>query len=305
LQAGVGANWDFFKVFQKMPNTLSGRYWLSRAFILRILAALPITLVFLVTASAAFAWDGSWTHAKSGQDYLYDEKNSQGNAGTKERPQKFLIPPTPDYIEVDPEELHDYFDRKNRHYAPYALARITRGIRYNNVFIPKGYYLIKPGDLNDGSARVSLKTLQGYEAPPSSQPGAETAHTGTPEADSTPEESPSVTDGLAKAISARSKRESAGPSTSAGSPSTTGEEIAPRLQPNPPQVSDKERVHRSFVFKQLGKVIAVVPIHEMETYRPPKGEKAPKQAVAWLELQDQRPVLRFYYRQRIYTTYFQ
>jgi hypothetical protein len=278
---------------------------------LRILAAIPITLAFLTAASAAFAWDGSWTHAKSGQDYLYDEKNSQGNAGTKERPQKFLIPPTPDYIEVDPEELHDYFDRKNRHYAPYALARITRSIRYNNVFIPKGYYLIKPGDLNDGSARVSLKTLQGYEAPPSSQPVTESGNAITMQTASQNEESPSITDGLASAISARSRQEGAGPSTSAASPSATGEEVAPRLQPkpvpqpNPPQVSDKERVHRAFIFKQLGKVIAVVPIHEMESYRPPKGEKAPKQAVAWLELQEQRPVLRFYYRQRIYTTYFQ
>jgi hypothetical protein len=280
-------------------------------FILRILATIYLTLALLAASSAAWAWDGNWTEAKSGQDYLYDEKNSQGKSGVKEPPQKFLVPPTPDFADVDPEELHDYFDRKNRDYAPYALARITRSIRYNNILIPKGYYLVKPGDLNDGSVKVSLKTLQGFEAPPSGQPGEESGNTTALKTDPQPEESPSVTEGLHKAISARSRQESAGPFTNAASAPATGEEVVPRLQPkpvpqpNPPQVSDKERVHRAFVFKQLGKVVAVVPIHEMESYHPPKGEKAPKQAVAWLELQEQRPVLRFYYRQRIYTTYFQ
>ena len=56
------------------------------------------------------------------------------------------------------------------------------------------------------------------------------------------------------------------------------------------------------VLKQLGKVVGVVPIAQRQAYTPKKGEKLPKQAMAWVDDQGDTPVLKFYYKKTIYST---
>lgn len=105
-----------------------------------------------------WAWDDSWTQGRSGRgDAIYDPWDSTGNSGQKERPQTFFIPPTPDYVDVDPQELSDY---KKKDYSPYALARITQNLVYRGMVIPKGYYLIQPGNAGSGSPRVKMQATQ-------------------------------------------------------------------------------------------------------------------------------------------------
>jgi hypothetical protein len=141
-----------------------------------------LLLACLLTASAGWAWDGDWTQGRSGygNDIFEDTGRSDGQSGT-DPPQKFWKADPRDYANVDPEELHDYFDkRKHRDYVPYALARVEQALRYQNFTLPKGYYLIKPGDANDGSPLVTLDTTRGkvdsLQSPaesgsPPSQPG--------------------------------------------------------------------------------------------------------------------------------------
>jgi hypothetical protein len=64
--------------------------------------------------------------------------------------------------------------------------------------------------------------------------------------------------------------------------------------PQPPAFS-------TFVFKKLGKVVAVVPISTVAPFTPPKKEKRKyKQPVAMVELENQVPVLKIYYKQMVY-----
>ncbi|WP_303673267.1 hypothetical protein [Vampirovibrio chlorellavorus] len=128
------------------------------------LASLLVGLVLtsLLTVTVGWAWDGDWTQGRSGygNDIFEDTGRSDGQAGT-DPPQKFWKADPRDHANVDPEELHDYFDkRKNRDYVPYALARVEQALRYQNFILPKGYYLIKPGDANDGSPLVTMGSLQ-------------------------------------------------------------------------------------------------------------------------------------------------
>ncbi len=212
----------------------------------------------LLSASTAWAWDMRWTNAVSGNgDVLYDAGSSHGTAGTDEPPQTFHAPPPRDFADVDPEELDDYFDRRNKDYVPYALARVERNIVYNGqLMLPKGYYLIKAGDDMDGSPRVDARL---WNAPQ---------------------------------VSAAASVQSLPP---AASTSTVGQ--------NPQNA--KAPSYRVFVIKRLGKVVAVVPIHRVEAYKPPQKEKLPRQALAWVEMENRHPVLKFYYKKRIYSTDFQ
>lgn len=121
-----------------------------------------LLLGVLLTTTWGWAWDGNWTQGRSGygNDIFEDTGRSDGQAGT-DPPQKFWKADPRDYANVDPEELHDYFDkRKNRDYVPYALARVEQALHYQNFTLPKGYYLIKPGDANEGSPLVSIGNLQ-------------------------------------------------------------------------------------------------------------------------------------------------
>ncbi len=121
-----------------------------------------LVLGVLLPPTGGWAWDGDWTQGRSGygNDIFEDTGRSDGQAGT-DPPQKFWKADPRDHANVDPEELHDYFDkRKNRDYVPYALARVEQALRYQNFILPKGYYLIKPGDANEGSPLVTISSLQ-------------------------------------------------------------------------------------------------------------------------------------------------
>lgn len=245
------------------------------------------TLLLLYSLSffpmAAFAWDRDWTSGASGE-YLYDSESTQGKSGVPTAPQHYLIPPVPDYDEVDPEELDDYFGHGKREYSPYALARISQELRYNDkIVIPRGYYLVKVGDFQDGSPKTNI-----------SQAG--------------------VTLSLEKRSFWKSSPKEALPEEV---PTIKSKKHAPPVLP------------RVFILKRLGKVVAVVPIHRAEHYIPTldrhkdesvnrepekldsKGtdktskKKLPSQALAWIEMEDRRPVLKFYHRHHLYSTTFQ
>lgn len=243
-------------------------------------------LVWIGWLPVALAWDGDWTQARSGRVGMFDDPtSSDGKAGT-DPPQKYYTANPRDYVDVDPEELDDYFNRYNKEYSPYALVRITQNIRYNNVFIPKGYYLIKPGDVNDGSPRVSLKNV----APPTELVAPNSVPIGRLAATRpVMDEIPAVdTETLPPMPSPQPVEPSLPP------PGATGNTL-----------KSGEPVHQVFVIKKLGKVVAVVPINRMEVYKPKRKDHIPKQALAWLEMENRRPVLKFYYRKRLYSTEFQ
>jgi len=234
-----------------------------------------------------WAWDGDWTHAHSGKVGLFDDPgSSDGKSGT-DPPQKYYKANPRDFVDVDPEELDDYFNRYKKEYSPYALARITQNIRYNNVFIPKGYYLIKPGDINDGSPRISLKNVE----PPTELVAPNAVPIGRLAATQpVMDEIPAV------------DTETLPPMPPSAYPETPS-------PPSPPATGNTlksgEPVYQVFVIKKLGKVVAVVPINRMEIYKPKRKEHVPKHALAWLEQENRRPVLKFYYRKRLYSTEFQ
>lgn len=245
-----------------------------------------LIIICLMAPGSAFAWDGNWTHAKSGneRDLFNDPGRSDWQAGT-DPPQKFWIPSVRDFADVDPEELHDYFDRKNRHYTPYALARVEQNIRYNNLTIPKGYYLIKPGDDNDGSPKVNLNTLNGQR--PSSAP-------------TQPETLPIAATQNLPPLETEVEEEAV-PSAIHQLPALPN----PTNNP-PPTIDPKAPMYQTFVIIRQGKVIGVVPIHRMSQYqRADKHEKKPKTAMAWVEWVERKPVLKFYYKKWVYETEFQ
>lgn len=248
---------------------------------------LALCLISLIAQQAALAWDGNWTHAKSGNERdLFDDPGRSDKQSGTDPPQKFWIPSVRDFADVDPEELHDYFDRKNRHYTPYALARIEQNIRYNNLTIPKGYYLIKPGGENAGSLKVNLQTVNG----PLPMPQATTSA-----AMLTPAASPSLPP-LETEVEEAVDVDSSGQLPAMPTP----------VNNPPPTIDPKAPIYQTFVMIRQGKVIGVVPIHRMSQYqRTDKKEKKPKTAMAWVEWAERRPVLKFYYRKWVYETEFQ
>lgn len=241
-----------------------------------------------LSLSSAWAWDGDWTEARSGQVGLFDDPDStQSKAGT-DPPQKFLTPNPRDYADVDPEELDDYYHRYNKDYSPYALARITQDLRYNNQVIPKGYYLVKPGGMNAGSPRINMATLNAKEA---AQAGANATA--------------GANVGSAQQLPALTTTETVTPATwhQPIQPSA-GQTPAPPSQPAL-KTNRNAPVYQVFVLKRQGKVIGVVPINRMESYQPPRDQKIPKQALAWIEIEDRHPVLKFYFKKWVYCTDFQ
>lgn len=206
---------------------------------------LPVLLALLCVLPV-YAWDGDWTQAESGSNWMPDPENTDGVGNIKDRPQKFWIPTPRHHKDVDPEEISDYH---GKHTSPYALARFPYNVRYQDWRIGKGYYLVKPGDDSDGSPAVHLVAAQPTDQ--SLQPLQDV----------------DPSDG------------------------STGQ-----------NASDKGPVFRTFMLKKLGRVIAVLPIEGSEAYARKKGEKWPKDALAWVEMEDSQPVLKFYYDKRVYRT---
>ena len=229
----------------------------------------------LTLSNHALAWDGDWTQAESGRVGLFDDPGStQGQSGVPDPPQKFYTPAPVDYAEVDPEELNDYFNRRDKNYSPYALARITQTLHYSQRAIPAGYYLIKPGDRHDGSALVNLDTLNGPSP----------AETGLiPVSNQTNHSSSVVSPAL-------SPQGAINPVKPVGKGSKT--------QVNPP-------IYETLVIKRQGKVVLVVPIHRRQIYIPARKDKIPARSLAWVEDEGGHPVLKFYARPWIYSTDFQ
>lgn len=271
-----------------------------------------LLLILMLGAPDALAWDGRWTQAVSGGDALYDAGNKQTDAGTDERPQTYFIPPPRDHWDVDPEELDDY---GRKHYTPYALTRITQHINYNGLILGPGYYLIKPGDHNDGSQRVNL-----HNQPATAYLQAPTAATVV-----VPQQAPAAGSGMSlpplEDPAAPAQKTPGDQPTLRLSPAPTGAEAgmhpiantgqqasgAPASPASPPPANDpqEESPYKVFVIKKLGKVVAVIPIHRMEHFNPPRKTKVPKHAVAWVEMENNHPVLKFYYKKRVYSTDFQ
>lgn len=255
--------------------------------------SLLLPLMNLLGGNSALAWDGDWTQARSGRLIFDNPGSTDGQAGT-DPPQKYYTPAPRDYSEVDPDELSDYFNRKNKDYSPYALARISQDLHYNSQMVPKGYYLIKPGNKNAGSPRVNLKTLNGPPlpddtglAPVSNYPDAlpkqvlvSAVNTNPPFA--APDESlPDTTPALDPAMAP-----------------SAGKNVKKKPAPKNP-------LYEVFVIKRQGKVVLVVPIHRKQMYVPGKKDKVPDRALAWVEQEDRHPVLKFYYHNWIYSTDFQ
>lgn len=247
---------------------------------MRYLGLIFMLLALLALPDRGWTWDGDWTNAKSGRawDVFDDPGNSQGKAGT-DPPQNYWIPGPLDYADIDPEYLRDNFDRKNRHYTPYALARIETNLHYNGLTIPKGYYLIKPGDeMTDGSSNMNLRNLDTYGPVPADPPPIQTATQSLPPLETEVEE------------------EEAAPLSASQPPTATSQQLA---------LNSDIPVYKVFVFLKSGKVVGVVPVHRMAKYQRQKKEKLPKKAVAWLAFEERRPVLKFYYKKWVYETEFQ
>jgi hypothetical protein len=254
---------------------------------LKRLLVIALSSIVLLSPSFGWTWDGQWTQAQSGNgaDLFDDPGRSQGKAGTSP-PQKFWMAGPRDYVDVDPDELVDYFDRRNKDYSPYALARIEQTLHYQGLTLPKGYYLIKPGQLKNGSIKANLETLSEYGPSPqeTAQP-QEFVSLPPLETDLKTEESEK----------AGNNKENQSPTIPPAASTTI----------RPPGLSAKVPVYQTFVIIRQGRVVGVVPIHRMATYLPPKKPKIPRHALAWVEWEDRRPVLKFYYRKWVYETQFQ
>jgi hypothetical protein len=259
---------------------------------------------WMLCSQLVMAWDGNWTEAPSG-DLWKQPEGTDGVGHSDERPETFFIPTRPDFKDVDPEELSDYFHRYRKEYTPYALARIQQTLHYQNLVLPKGYYLIKPGDETDGSPQVTLKTntLPPLQAEPMAMPpenpmvGSRFEYVGQVQSATRPSE-------LIR--QAKAAMPPAAPSNITLSASKTQKVVGPSAKPvSGSTAGSSEKIYQVFVIKKLGRVVAVVPIHRMENYRPKRKDKIPHQALAWVEEENRHPVLKFYYRKRIYSTDFQ
>lgn len=223
----------------------------------------------LAACGFAWAWDGDWTDGKSGQAYIYDPDNSTGRAGS-DPPQTFLTPPDRDYRNADPKELDDYFAQRKKDYSPYALLRLTQALRYKATTLPPGYYQVKIGLLGEGSPQENEQSLENPVATlgPVLPPIQVTSAASTP---------------------------------SAEAPSQAGSQQSPKLKQIP---SNKVPPQRVMIIKRLGNVVAVVPLHTVTIIKPARKEKIPKRALAWVEVENRQPVLKYYAKPWLFSTIF-
>jgi hypothetical protein len=271
-----------------------------------------VLMVGLLLCPQVLGWDGDWTDARSGRTGTFDNPGSTEKTAGTDPPQKYYTAAPRDYIEVDPEEIDDYFHRRNKNYTPYALARITQDLHYNLLTVPKGYYLIKPGDPEDGSPRVKLENLNGPPLPETGIiPVANAPDRVAPQVLSTPRHgmtqlTPAVLSSDPAALPPMAGPQSTGQLTL---PPMTGQQAtsqASSVQSSPGQASKvKPSPYQVLVIKRQGKVMMVVPIHRRQLYIPARKDKIPNRALAWVEEEDRHPVLKFYFHHWIYSTDFQ
>ncbi len=325
----------------------------------RVLVALAFTL--LLVTPGALAWDGNWTEAKSGNDFYADPNSTDGTSGTPLTPLSFFTAPPRKFVDVDPDELNDYYKRGvRREYSPYALARISHDLHYNGITIPLGYYLIKAGDSDAGSPKTNLRSVstspaktadaiqdtslpptlaeqsqrrrmaskspsgafnggalpypqrQAHDLKPVSLPGTITSNTTSVPSSTRVYTSPESDD---SALSRDSYLpvQYASPNAGGNPFPNAGTGTAAQYKPKKPflrQVAPNlgtpaTPVFRTLVFKQLGRVIAVVPIEQVQQYQREKKEKVPNRALAWVEMDGDIPILHYYLDKCLYTTRFQ
>jgi hypothetical protein len=77
--------------------------------------------------------------------------------------------------------------------------------------------------------------------------------------------------------------------------------------PYAPSRHDEKIFHlpRVLIFKKLGRVVAVVPIHRVQRYIPKDNGKIPPHPLIWLDHEDHRPVMKLYDRHLLFSTDFQ
>lgn len=91
-------------------------------------------------------------------------------------------------------------------------------------------------------------------------------------------------------------------------PVATTQPGAPGMQPaiqSPPTTipePEGDDTRQTLVLKQLGKVIMVLPVHRKERYKPPKGQKRSRHAMAEVVMENHRPVLKYYFKKMVYMT---
>jgi hypothetical protein len=295
--------------------------------------------VLILTSAISLAWDGDWTSARSGE-FPYDSEDSTGKTGVPNAPQLFPTTPSLDYSDVDPQELDDYYThgQKSRTYTPYALARVSQELRYNSkIVLPPGYYLVKTGNFQDGSPNKHNLPTEDGSLPPGTSTASSAAESTTIYRAPTKKrfslmnrQKRGKEEALAKA------QEASGNASNSADSSQNSTESGDAKSPLP-----GGGLPRVFIIKKQSKVIAVIPIHHAQTYLPitekkllknpfkkekkageklasePEASEAekdaeatlkkriPANALAWVELEDRRPVLKFYYRHMLYSTTFQ
>jgi hypothetical protein len=280
----------------------------------RILIVCFAVWLFLSVSYTCFAWDGDWTTGVSGDDALfyYDEESKEGKTGT-DPPQKYFQPVPRDFADVDPDELIDYFERFNKHYAPHALLRVTRPLHYNtsSQSLQVGYYLIKPGAWGAGSQNMHLSLSKPGQQPTPPNPvqnNQSQAKTGDriysikPEDEIPLDKQPLFNQqpfarGNPELLNNPAYNPPPVPSFAIPSPSSTLQESIRQKEKPPLNV---------FVVFYNGKVVAVYPIEKMLPYTPARKDKVPsKRPFAWIEMENRQPVLKYYYQKQLYSTVFQ
>ncbi len=244
-------------------------------------------LLTTLVQPVGLAWDGDWTDASSGRVELYDNPGSTEKQAGSDPPQKYYTAAPRDYDEVDPRELDDYYHRFNKNYTPYALVRITQDLHYNSWVIPKGYYLVKPGEVQEGSPQVNLQSLSGPQPSYASKSMVPVSNTPKMLPDADEPEDP------------------ADPALSAAIQPVSGSASGMTPASGHFSLRPPKKFYQVLVISRQGKVIAVVPIHRKQAYAPARKEKIPRRALAWLEDEDRHPVLKFYDQHWIYSTDFQ
>ncbi|MBY0451082.1 MAG: hypothetical protein K2X01_10710 [Cyanobacteria bacterium] len=240
-----------------LPILYSVRLWLAA-----IVTVILIWPAFIVPAFARRGqdgnvspynpgvWDGIYTEGKSGTEGdLNDPKNSEGKTGVSPDPQHYYIPPPRYFYDV---EKDDITVRRAPDYNKDALVTLMQPFRYQNQWIPKGYYHVHLGKFDAGSEKhpINLSTEAAIQPPE-----------------------------LPRSRLSRLR------------------DKTPLLKSDKPP----EDFH-SVIFKQLGRVIAVLPITNKELYEPQKGQvKQYKKPKAIVVFEQQHPVLKIVYRRIIYS----
>jgi hypothetical protein len=235
---------------------------------------------FTQAKSGQWFWDNGYTNAKSGvEGDLKDAGNSDGKSGLKPPSQWFFIPPERYFENVDPNEIDE---NRKKSYTPYALAMISQNVNYHGIVLSKGYYQVKLGTGAEGSPKTNLQALS--DKPPKAQETGNFNPAGLPQY--APPSNPNV--------------ETLAPLSPLPSPENT----APTNIPTEPLVSipDASPTGQILIFKKLGNVVAVLPVERIEPYKRAKGEKKAKMPLARVTFEQNKPVLKLLYKDKLYMT---